>query len=514
MVPPGNHWPPFRPPEPATAALPLRRVGARLRPPQKYPSTSALQLLRRFQFIKLVAADFGAALLAWASFFLLRKYLLSEMTPGYRFREGDLFFLSGAALMIASFWTVLYALLGEYRDIFRKSRLSEIIRLARVSVLGVVVIFFALLLDDGVSSYRLYYKTVAAYFLLHFLLTAVLRTLAVSSVQRLVRRGIISFPTLLVGSNALALDTFRELRRTGRHLGLRLVGFAPVGDSIDPLLAAELPATDSYQRLPALVRALKIEQVIIAIEPSEHRLIQEILTLLEGAPTRVSILPDLYQMLLGSVKVNHLFGTPLIEIKQDLLPVWQLVLKRVLDVGGSALFLVLGWWVYAGTALMVRLSSPGPILYRQERIGRGGRPFHIIKFRSMFVDAERTGPALSSDFDPRITRWGRFMRKVRLDELPQFWNVLRGDMSLVGPRPERQFFIDQIVKIAPHYRHLHRVRPGLTSLGQVKYGYAETVAQMVERLKFDILYIENMSLAMDFRVLLYTLKIIVEGRGK
>jgi lipopolysaccharide/colanic/teichoic acid biosynthesis glycosyltransferase len=154
------------------------------------------------------------------------------------------------------------------------------------------------------------------------------------------------------------------------------------------------------------------------------------------------------------------------------------------------------------------------VLYHQQRIGKDGLPFRIIKFRSMYVGSEQNGPSLSSDHDPRVTPWGRFMRKVRLDEFPQFWNVLRGDMSLVGPRPERQFFIDQIVQLAPHYRHLHRVRPGLTSLGQVKYGYAETVPQMVERLKYDILYIENMSLAMDFRVLLYTLKIILEGRGK
>jgi exopolysaccharide biosynthesis polyprenyl glycosylphosphotransferase len=461
-----------------------------------------------------VAADFGAALFAWICFFLLRKYLLNELT-GYRFTEGALFSLTYSAIAIGVFWTALYALIGEYRDIYRKSRLSEIIRLARVSVLGAVVIFFALLLDDqGVSNYRLYYKTITAYFLLHFFLTAVLRTLAVSSVQRQIRKGRISFPTLLVGSNALALDTFHELRRTAKHLGLNLIGFAPVGDSVDPALAAELPARGSYQRLPALVRALKLEQVIIAIEPSEHRLIQDILALLEGTPARVSILPDLYQMLLGSVKVNHLFGTPLIEIKQDLLPVWQVGLKRIIDVVGSSFFLLLAWPVYAFTAIMVKLSSPGPVFYRQERIGRNGHPFKIIKFRSMFTDAEKMGPALSSDHDPRITKWGRFMRKVRLDELPQFWNVIKGDMSIVGPRPERQFFIDKIVKIAPHYRHLHRVRPGLTSLGQVKYGYAETVEQMVERLKFDILYIENMSIAMDFRVLLYTLKIIVEGRGK
>lgn len=486
-----------------------------LRSPHKntpYPFPTLL--LRRIQYLKLVAADFGAALLAWVAFFLVRKYLLSELT-GYHFSEGVLFYLSGAAVMIALFWTTLYGLLGEYRDIFRKSRLSELIRLARASLLGTVVIFFALLLDDqGVNNYHAYYKTFTAYYLLHFTITAVLRIWAVSSVQGLVRGGVISFPTLLIGSNRLALSTYRELARTGRHLGLRLVGFAPIGAAIDPELAQALPEVGSYQQVPDLIQSLAIEQIIIAIEPSEHLRIQEILTLLEGLPVGISVLPDLYQMLLGSVKVNHLFGTPLIEIKQDLLPIWQQVFKRALDVGASGLFLLLAWPVYLFTASMVRSSSPGPIFYRQQRVGKNGVPFNIIKFRSMYVDAERLGPSLSSDYDPRITPWGRFMRRVRLDEFPQFWNVLKGDMSLVGPRPERQFFIDQIVKIAPHYRHLHRVRPGITSLGQVKYGYAETVPQMVERLKFDILYIENMSLAMDFRVLLYTLKIIVEGRGK
>jgi exopolysaccharide biosynthesis polyprenyl glycosylphosphotransferase len=483
------------------------------RTPRKYDLPAPLLLLRRLQYCKLVAADFGAALLAWAGFFPLRKYLLHELPADY-LTSTMVLTLAGAALLVATFWTLLYTLLGLYRDVFRKSRLSEIIRLARISVLGVVVIFFGLLLDDGVNSYQLYYKTVSAYYLLHFVLTAVLHTWAVSSVQHLVRGGQISFPALLIGSNALALNTFQELRRTGKHLGLRLVGFVPIGDTINPELARELPAPGSYAQLPALVQDWKIEQVIIAIEPSEHQRIQEILALLEGVPARISILPDLYQMLLGSVKVNHLFGTPLIEIKQDLLPLWQQVLKRGLDVVASAVFLVGASWVYVFTAVMVKASSPGPIFYRQERIGKNGLPFNIIKFRSMYVNSERLGPALSSDRDPRITKWGRLMRKVRLDEFPQFWNVLKGDMSLVGPRPERRFFIEQIVKIAPHYRHLHRVRPGLTSLGQVKYGYAETVSQMVERLKFDILYIENMSLAMDFRIMLYTLKIIVEGRGK
>jgi lipopolysaccharide/colanic/teichoic acid biosynthesis glycosyltransferase len=170
--------------------------------------------------------------------------------------------------------------------------------------------------------------------------------------------------------------------------------------------------------------------------------------------------------------------------------------------------------VYLLLAVAVKLGSKGPVLYCHERIGRYGQPFIIYKFRSMYTDAEKEGPALSSKEDPRITPLGRFLRKVRLDEIPQFYNVLMGDMSIVGPRPERQFFIDQIMQVAPHYKHLQKVRPGITSWGQVKYGYAENIDQMVERLKYDIIYIENMSLGVDIKILIYTTLIVLQGRGK
>jgi len=196
------------------------------------------------------------------------------------------------------------------------------------------------------------------------------------------------------------------------------------------------------------------------------------------------------------------------------MPEWQANLKRISDVIFASFVLVLGMPFFLCIAAIIKLGSKGPVLFKQERIGKDGLPFNIYKFRSMYTDAEKNGPALSKEGDSRITPFGRFLRKSRIDEFPQFYNVFIGDMSLVGPRPERQYFIDQIVQIAPHYKHLNKVRPGITSLGQVKYGYAQNVSEMVERLKYDILYIENMSFAMDLRILLYTILVMVQGRGK
>jgi exopolysaccharide biosynthesis polyprenyl glycosylphosphotransferase len=465
--------------------------------------------LRKIQKFKFVIADFLAAFLAWIIFLQLLQNN-QEVSGGFL---NSRLLLEGG--LISAFWVVLYFLLGLYRNIFRKSRVKEIFILARLSLLGGIIIFFALLLhDESFQNYRYYYRTIFTYFLLHFLISAILKLLVITHTQALVRRRAISFNTLIIGSNFNAREVYQELEKNNRHLGLLIKGFVQVFEPRSNSFQQDLVTLGNYKELPQIIKQLQIEEVIIAIEPSEHKQIEEILGLLEGQNVRISILPDLYQILLGSVRVYHLFGTPLIEIKHNLMPVWQEVTKRVSDIFISLLMLVLLLPVYLFTALMVKLSSPGPVFYGQERIGKGGVPFIIYKFRSMCQNAEQNGPALSCDNDPRITPWGRYMRKTRLDELPQFYNVLIGNMSLVGPRPERKYFIDQLIKVAPHYKHLLLVRPGITSLGLVKFGYAQNLEEMVKRLKYDILYIENMSLAMDFRVILYTIKVIVEGRGK
>ena len=219
-------------------------------------------------------------------------------------------------------------------------------------------------------------------------------------------------------------------------------------------------------------------------------------------------------IIFGSVKVSGIFHTPLIEISPDLMPVWQQSIKRVIDIIVSLFAMILLVPIYLLTAVGVKMSSKGSILFSQERIGKEGKPFMMHKFRSMYADAESRGPQLSSDDDPRITKFGKFIRKVRLDEIPQFYTVLKGEMSIVGPRPERQFYINQIVKKAPHYRLLMKIKPGITSWGQVKFGYASNIEEMIDRLRYDILYLENMSIAMDFKILIYTVLIVLQGRGK
>lgn len=468
-----------------------------------------MRLNRNVHAYKIVLADFLAAFLAWILFYLSRNNFSLDTSAVL---NAD--FL-GRSFIVASFWVILYALLGRYRKIFRLSRFKEFLYLGSISIGGAIAIFFAFLLEDPLlNQYGLYYRPILGYFLTHFFLGVVFKMMVLFHLKRLVKEGKVYFNAILVGSNANAQEVYNEVKNNNLHLGLKFLGFVQSTSGGAGSIQNQLACLGSFEILTRVIRQQKIEEVIIAIEPSEHRLIEQILSSLEGENVRISILADVYQILLGSVKVNHLFGTPLIEVKQDLMPIWQQILKRILDITLSALVLILFSPLYIIMGILVKASSPGPIFFSQERVGLHGKPFQIYKFRSMYQDAEKMGPALSSDADPRVTKIGRFMRKVRLDEIPQFYNVLIGEMSLVGPRPERQFFIDLIMEEAPHYRHLQRVRPGITSLGQVKFGYAQNVQEMVRRLKYDILYIENMSLAMDFRVLLYTIKIIIEGRGK
>ncbi len=279
-------------------------------------------------------------------------------------------------------------------------------------------------------------------------------------------------------------------------------------------MSSHLNQLGSTKDLKEIIEKNKIEEVILAGENHESEIIKSLLSKLEGKNIIIKTIPDMEDILAGSVKMNSILGAALIEISPDHMPQWEKSAKRAFDIVFSICALTLGSPLYVALAVLVKMSSKGPIFFLQERIGIHGKPFFIIKFRTMFTDAEKMGPALSKNNDPRITKTGRILRKTRLDELPQFWNVLKGDMSVVGPRPERQFYIKQIVEKAPQYYYLQKVKPGVTSWGQVKYGYAENLEEMIERLKFDLIYMENRSLLVDFKIIVHTILIVVQGRGK
>lgn len=464
------------------------------------------------QKLKYVFWDALAACGAYSILYIFRKLHIESD----KFGEVNLDFSTNYFLglvLIAGFWLSIYGITGFYRDIYRRSRLKEFIYTFNSSLLGSIVILFLLILDDFVSDYTDYYSAYFVYFAAHFLLTAFFRILLSTRTSIRIKRGKIKFNTLIVGSNAKAADLIGEINDLNYFNGTHFVGFVSVNNNIKFLLNKNLTHLGSYENIAELIPKYEVEEVIVAVESSEHEKLEEIINLLEDFNVLVRMIPDTYDIISGKVKLESL-NAPLVEIRHELMPPWQKFTKRVFDVIASLTLLIIISPLFIFCMIMVLMSSKGPIFYKQKRLGLHAKDFYMIKFRSMIKNAEKDGPQLSSENDNRITRWGRIMRKYRLDELPQFINVLIGQMSIVGPRPERAHYAALIKARAPHYKYVHKVKPGITSWGMVKFGYAENVDEMVERLKYEIIYIENMTLFNDIKVLIYTVLIVLQGRGK
>jgi exopolysaccharide biosynthesis polyprenyl glycosylphosphotransferase len=340
-----------------------------------------------------------------------------------------------------------------------------------------------------------------------------MRTLFITYQVRRIQQRKEGFNTLMIGEPEKVIHLFNELNQAPKSIGNIIIGYLNFSD-YKPLNSSKIPFLGSINNLNTIVKENKIEDIIIASSTSDTKLLSELIAKIAGKGIHIKLLPDMFDLITGHVKSDNIYGTLLVDLPIDEFTPWQKSLKRLIDVliSFSALVLLLPFFILI--AVLIKRNSKGPIFYFQERIGKNGRPFQIIKFRTMIVNAEKDGPQLSVSGDKRITSIGIFLRKTRIDEFPQFINVLKGDMSLVGPRPERQHYINLISQQEPHYLQLTSVTPGITSWGQVKFGYAENVEEMIRRMKYDLVYLKNRSLTLDFKIMFYTIIIILKAKGK
>lgn len=417
-------------------------------------------------------------------------------------------------LAIYLYWLLIFTFVGMYRTWFAASRFDELSTLFKSTFVGIFILFFVIFLDDYVSGVAS--STRILIFIYWGLLLVLVGSgrLIIRSIQRnLLIKGFGRRCALIIGFNDKAFEVYDTLLQH-RGLGIDAEAFVSVKEEKIGQVYKGIKVEGSIDDLNELIKGFKVQEIIIALEKENHDVLVEVISKTEGKDIKLKIVPDLYEILSGQARTSQIYGMPLIDIMPELMPLWEKKLKRLLDIIVALLLLAANSPVLLMTIIAIRLDSKGPVFFKQERSGLNGKPFKMVKFRSMYHDAEKhTGPVWSQKDDPRITRVGRIIRKLRIDELPQMYNVLKGEMSLVGPRPERPFFVEKLSEQIPYYKRRLKVRPGITGWAQIKHKYDESIEDVKIKLRYDLFYIENMSIRMDMKILFRTIFVVLFGKG-
>ena len=427
----------------------------------------------------------------------------------YKFSLNIQFLTSELILLLSIFILMIYLSKG-YNPSPLSSRKREIKNFLRMfSIGGGIYIIFNRIINDLPFEEMVKILT----FSFHLLLTLIIIRLGVRWIQKLFLNAKIGLRNVIIlGKGESSLNLINQLKDSP-VLGYNVVGYvADRNDSNIDSISNYLGSLNHIQKISSLN---EIDDIIISSSGYSHDEILNLIGKLYNLSICIKIIPDMYEALTGKVRMSVLYGLPLIDINPDILTEYQQFIKRLIDILMSIILLVALLPLSIFSVLTIKFTSSGSTFYIQRRVGKNNEPFKLFKFRTMFENSEtESGPVWASVDDPRITPIGRLLRKFRIDEIPQLLNVLKGDMSIVGPRPERPFFVEKLTTRFPYYSRRLCLRPGITGWAQVVGNYDTTVENVQNKLKHDFYYIENISMLLDIKIMFMTLIILVKGRGR